>query len=232
MAEFRKLWWVLIAVLALTFSILGYFGAEVYRSAPPIPDRVVTTDGNLLMTEDSILDGQTAWQSVGGLQLGSIWGHGAYQAPDWTADWLHRELLNWLDLAAVDTWGQLYESLTGEQQHALRYRLAEAYRTNTYNRDTGTLVLSDRRAEAIRVTAAYYDRLFGNDPAMQPTRENYAMKENTLPNPERRARMAEFFFWTAWAAATERPGQEVTYTNNWPHEPLINNKPTAENIVW
>jgi nitric oxide reductase subunit B len=193
---------------------------------------VVTTDGDLLMTEDSILDGQTAWQSVGGMQLGSIWGHGAYQAPDWTADWLHRELLNWLDLAAVDTWGQPYESLTGEQQHALRYRLAEAYRTNTYNRDTGTLVLSDRRAEAIRVTAAYYDRLFGNDPAMQPTRENYAMKENTLPDPDRRARMAEFFFWTAWAASTERPGQEVTYTNNWPHEPLINNKPTAENIVW
>ncbi|OZB14904.1 MAG: nitric oxide reductase large subunit [Marinobacter sp. 34-60-7] len=232
MAEYRKLWWVLIAVLALTFSILGYFGAEVYRSAPPIPDQVVTTDGNLLMTEESILDGQTAWQSVGGMQLGSIWGHGAYQAPDWTADWLHRELLNWLDLAALDTWGQPYESLDGEQQNALHYRLTEAYRTNTYDEATGTLVLSERRAEAIRMTAAYYHQLFGNDPAMQPTRENYAMKENTLPNPERRARMTEFFFWTAWAAATERPEQDVTYTNNWPHEPLINNRPTAENIVW
>ena len=58
------------------------------------------------------------------------------------------------------------------------------------------------------------------------------MKENTLPSAERRRQMTQFFFWTAWAAATERPGQKVTYTNNWPHEPLIGNQPSAENIVW
>ena len=58
------------------------------------------------------------------------------------------------------------------------------------------------------------------------------MKENTLPSAERRERMTEFFFWTAWAAATERPDSEVTYTNNWPHEPLIDNRPSGENVVW
>lgn len=99
MREYRKLWWLLIAILIVTFSALGYFGREVYRHAPPIPGQVVADDGRILMTHDSILDGQTAWQSVGGMQLGSIWGHGAYQAPDWTADWLHRELTNWLEIA-------------------------------------------------------------------------------------------------------------------------------------
>ena len=92
MAKYRRLWFLLIGILAVTFTLLGYFGAEVYREAPPIPERVVSADGDTLMTGESILDGQTAWQSVGGMQLGSIWGHGAYQAPDWTADWLHREL--------------------------------------------------------------------------------------------------------------------------------------------
>lgn len=82
MAEYRKLWWLLIAVLIVTFSVLGYFGREVYRKAPPIPVEVMTEAGATLMTGESILDGQTAWQSVGGMQLGSIWGHGAYQAPD------------------------------------------------------------------------------------------------------------------------------------------------------
>ena len=86
MAGYRKLWWLLITILAITFSVLGYFGAEVYRSAPPIPAKVVSQQGQLLMTNETILNGQTAWQSVGGMQLGSIWGHGAYQAPDWTAD--------------------------------------------------------------------------------------------------------------------------------------------------
>ena len=92
MGPYKKLWFTLIGVLIVTFSLLGYYGAEVYRQAPPIPTQVVTADGKALFGKEDILDGQTAWQSVGGMQLGSIWGHGAYQAPDWTADWLHREL--------------------------------------------------------------------------------------------------------------------------------------------
>lgn len=232
MGQYRKLWWLLIAILGFTFCILGYFGTEVYRQAPPIPDRFVSQDGATIMTHDSILDGQTAWQSVGGMQLGSIWGHGAYQAPDWTADWLHRELVAWLDLAAREEYGLPYEELGGRDQAALRHDLKRAYRTNTYNKSTDNVTLSDRRIAAIRQTAAYYSDLFSDTPTLRSTRESYAMKENTLPDPARRARLTEFFFWTAWAAGTERPGSVATYTNNWPHEPLIDNRPTAENIVW
>ncbi|MCK7546573.1 nitric-oxide reductase large subunit [Marinobacter koreensis] len=232
MANYRRLWLILIATLAVTFALLGYFGTEVYRAAPPIPDQVVNENGQTLMTEDSILDGQTAWQSVGGMQLGSIWGHGAYQAPDWTADWLHRELLAWLNIAALETYGTPYSNLSGPEQNDLQYRLKTAYRTNTYDPETGTLTLSDRRIRAIRETADYYSRLFSDAPELRTTREHYAMKEDTLPNAERRERLTEFFFWTAWAASTDRPGSDATYTNNWPHEPLIDNQPTAENIVW
>lgn len=232
MGEYRKLWWLLIAILTVTFCILGYFGHEVYRQAPPIPARVVTDSGKILMTDESILDGQTAWQSVGGMQLGSIWGHGAYQAPDWTADWLHRELTAWLNLAAVDEYGKAYGELNGAAQNVLQHALKEEYRRNRYDAASGTLVVSARRAKAIQQTANYYSRLFSDAPELHGTRENYAMKENTLPDPERRARLSEFFFWTAWAAATERTEGAATYTNNWPHEPLIGNQPTAENIVW
>ena len=199
MAKYRRLWFLLIGILAVTFTLLGYFGAEVYREAPPIPDRVVSADGDTLMTEESILDGQTAWQSVGGMQLGSIWGHGAYQAPDWTADWLHRELETWLEIAALEEYGQEWHSLSGQQQNALQYDLKTEYRTNTYDAATSTLQLSERRSEAIARTADYYSRLFSDAPELQSTRENYAMKENTLPSAERRERMTEFFFWTAWS---------------------------------
>ena len=232
MAKYRRLWFLLIAIVGVTFTLLGYFGAEVYRAAPPIPDQVVSANGDLLMTEKSILDGQTAWQSVGGMQLGSIWGHGAYQAPDWTADWLHRELETWLEIAAQEEYGQDWHSLSGQEQNALQYDLKTEYRTNTYDAATSTLHLSERRTAAIAKTADYYSRLFSDAPELQSTRSNYAMKENTLPSAERRERMTEFFFWTAWAAATERPDSNVTYTNNWPHEPLIDNKPSAENVVW
>ncbi|WP_375056091.1 nitric-oxide reductase large subunit [Zobellella sp. DQSA1] len=232
MANYRRLWTILLVVLGITFAILGYFGREVYRVAPPIPAQVVTESGTLLTTKEGILDGQTAWQSVGGMQLGSIWGHGAYQAPDWTADWLHRELEAWLELAAVEDFGTAYHNLEDEQQALLQHRLKREYRFNSYDAEADVLVVSERRAAAMADTGAYYDKLFSDDPALRGTRQSFAMKENTLPSAERRADMNNFFFWTAWAAATERPGGEATYTNNWPHEPLIDNKPTAENIVW
>lgn len=232
MAGYRKLWWTLIGVLAITFSVLGYFGTEVYREAPPIPDKFMSTDGNVIATEESVLEGQTAWQSVGGMQLGSIWGHGAYQAPDWTADWLHRELLAWLDIRAQEVFGKSYDELNGVQQNQLEYELKEEYRTNTYDKSSNTVILSERRIQAIEQTGEYYSKLFSDDPELRPTRVSYAMKENTLPSAERRAQMNDFFFWTAWAAASERPDAEITYTNNWPHETLIDNVPSAENIIW
>jgi len=232
MAGYRKLWWTLIAVLAITFGLLGYFGTEVYREAPPIPDKFMSTNGKVIATEESVLDGQTAWQSVGGMQLGSIWGHGAYQAPDWTADWLHRELLAWLDIRANEVFGKPYEQLAGSQQNQLEYELKEEYRTNTYDKASDTVILSERRIQAIEQTGEYYSKLFSDDPELRPTRVNYAMKENTLPSEARRAVMNDFFFWTAWAASTERFDSDITYTNNWPHETLIDNVPSAENIIW
>jgi nitric oxide reductase subunit B len=50
--------------------------------------------------------------------------------------------------------------------------------------------------------------------------------------PDAAGALTEFFFWTSWAATTERPGRAVTYTNNWPHEPLVGNRPTGANVVW
>ena len=231
MGPYKKHWFTLIGLCIVMFALLGYLGVDIYRAAPPIPDHVVTAQGEKLFTEGDILDGQTAWQSVGGMQLGSIWGHGAYQAPDWTADWLHRELTAWLELGAQERHKQAYADLGVGEQAALRAELEAEYRHNRVD-DTDTLTVSARRAQAMAQTATYYEQLFSDEPALRGSRESFAMKENTLPSAERRAQMTKFFFWTAWAAATERPNSTVTYTNNWPHEPLISNVPSSENVVW
>jgi nitric oxide reductase large subunit len=83
--------------MVIFFAVLGGVGIKVLRSAPPIPSQVVTTDGRVLFDGSTIQEGQGAWQSIGGQEVGTIWGHGSYIAPDWTADWLHRECTFILD---------------------------------------------------------------------------------------------------------------------------------------
>ena len=228
----RARWWLLAATLFVAFFVLGFFGREVYRQAPPIPERVTTSDGRVLLTRDDILTGQQVWQSTGGQQLGSIWGHGAYQAPDWTADWLHREATALLDTWAHRDHGRAYAALPPEQQAGLRGRLTSELRTADVDRSTGVAVVSVDRAAAIEQTADHYDGLFGGAPALRELRDHYAMQESVVPDAARRKQLAAFFFWTSWASVTNRPGTAISYTNNWPHEPLVGNVPSAANVMW
>ena len=184
MGQYKKFWYLLVAVLIGAFSILGYYGFEVYREAPPIPQQYVSESGEKVITHDDILHGQTAWQTTGGMQVGSVWGHGAYQAPDWTADWLHRELTNWLDITANQEFGKNFADLNDEQQTLLKARLTKEYRGSKV--ENGTVVLSNTRLAAMEKTAQYYISLYGDDPATKVTREHFAMKDNTLPDLQAR----------------------------------------------
>src|SRR5262245_45755439 len=107
----RRLWTGLALLLAVSFGVLLWVGGEIHRVMPPIPEAVVTTQGDKIFTRTDIERGRQVWQSIGGQQLGSIWGHGSYVAPDWTADWLHREATAWLDLLAQRDGAQSYENL-------------------------------------------------------------------------------------------------------------------------
>lgn len=232
MGQYKKLWYTLICVLTLTFGLLGYLGVEVYRQAPPFPEKYVSASGQTIMTKDDILKGQSAWQSTGGMELGSVLGHGAYQAPDWTADFLHRELVAWLNLTAQQEHGKAFDDLSVEQKAALQARLKQEYREQSAVDASGNVKLSDTRVKAIEQTSQYYVDLYGDKAELNKTRESFAMKTNTLPDEQARKHLANFFFWTAWSASANRPDSVATYTNNWPHEPLIDNVPTTENVMW
>lgn len=228
----KRLWTTLVLVVGGAFLLLGFFGREIYRQAPPLPDRVVTESGRTLMTREEILDGQQVWQSIGGQQVGSIWGHGAYQAPDWSADWLHREALALLDVWARAEQGVSFEALDPESRGALESRLRRELRANRYDEASGVVVVSDARAEAMAATGAHYEQLFGGDPSLDGLREDYALHADAVTDEARLARLSSFFFWASWACVTERPGESFTYTNNWPHDPLVGNVPTTANVFW
>jgi len=133
---------------------------------------------------------------------------------------------------AIQHDGIPYEKLTEERKAFLKIVLQKDLRKNTYDPATGTLTVSDLRAEAIASNSTFYGGLFTNDPSVAALRDAYSIPENSLKDPERVPLLNSFFFWVSWACVTERPGQSITYTNNWPAEELVGNRPTGSLLLW
>lgn len=227
-----KLWFWFISITVICFGILVFFGREIYHEKPPVPEKVVTENGTVLFTAQQIKNGQNVWQSMGGQEVGTVWGHGAYLAPDWSADWLHNEALFLLDKWALGDSITSFYSLNEEKQASYLVRLQKMLRTNTYDKNSGVLVVSNDRAEAIKYLSRHYSGLFMNDPTLEKERTDYAIPANSIKDTARMNEMNAFFFWAAWACVTKRPGADITYTNNWPPDEIIGNKPAPGIMLW
>src|SRR5215470_10603221 len=118
MSSTSRLWRGLALVFVLSFAALGWLGREIYLAAPPIPKEVRLSGGDVIFSGQQIQQGQQAWLKAGGQQLGTVWGHGSYVAPDWSADWLHREASALQDVVAAETYGLSYREL-GDAQRAV-----------------------------------------------------------------------------------------------------------------
>ena len=231
---FSRLWTMFGVSLVVMFGILLLVGGRAFQLAPPMPDAVVATDGDtadVIFTSDDIREGRDVWRRLGGMELGSVWGHGSYLAPDWTADVLHREAM-----AMLDADGE-FDSLSEPARAARIAGFAAGLRVNTYASETGHIMVSPERAQAIAEITTHYQALFGGSgdgPEAEAMREAFAIPNAPLgPDPDEDIRtLVSWWWWTSWAAATLRPDDTVTYTNNWPHEPLVGNKPTSSIFIW
>jgi len=222
----KKLWLILIGVCVVSFGILGFIGSEIFRQAPPIPNEVVATDGKVLIGPGEVLNGQNVWQAMGGMQVGSIWGHGSYVAPDWTADYLHREALFILNKWSNTEFGGSFDALPDERKAALKARLQSLLRTNKYDPASGRITVDPLRVQAFEENLQHYTDVFTNG------KTEYAIQPGAQTDPVRLRQLTSFFFWTAWASTANRPGDTISYTSNFPSEPLVANVPTSSAIVW
>jgi nitric oxide reductase subunit B len=224
---------VLLFVVVACFSVLIFGGAQISAHKPPIPGRVVAPSGEVVLTAGDVQLGQRQYLSRGGQQTGSIWGHGAYLAPDWSADVLHRVGLATAGLkrglapaaAAAFTQKDL-QALPAGERGRVQAEVAEELRQNRYGAATDTLTLSPGQAAAWPALVAYYTALFhdGSDAMSIPP--------GFVADPADAKAMTAFFFWTAWAAGTNRPGEVYSYTANFPHDPLVGNVPLPSALVW
>jgi nitric oxide reductase subunit B len=223
----RKIWIVFTSVVVLSFIVLVWVGTEVYQTQPPIPEKVIIQEtGEVLFTKEDIQIGQNVWESIGGMEVGSIWGHGSYVAPDWTADWIHREAVFMLNAWSQRDFKTSYETLDVEKKAALKARLIKDIKTNTYNKSDGTITISENRLAATESNIKHFTTIFSEGKA------EYAIPKGALVDKDKLEKLNAFLFWTSWAASTNRPNKEYTYTSNWPHEPLIDNNITKNSLIW
>jgi nitric oxide reductase subunit B len=228
----RRLWTSLGVVFFISFAVLGWLGREIYLAAPPYPT-VKSATGETLFTSDELREGQRAWLAAGGQQLGSVWGHGSYVAPDWSADWLHREATTLREFRAEGLYQRAYGKLDARGRGAVDSAVKEEMRRNTYDAASNTVTVSPERAAAILEVQRHYAFLFGDAPGYNELREKYAMTANALPHAADRKALAGFFFWSSWSASTDRPGEQgLSYTSNWPHEPIVGNTLTSGAALW
>ncbi|MEQ8510767.1 MAG: hypothetical protein RIB43_17325 [Rhodospirillaceae bacterium] len=228
----KRLWILLAVSMIVMFSTLLLFGREIYQQAPPIPQSYQTNSGEVVYTRAHIQRGQNVWQSIGGMQQGSVWGHGSYLAPDWTADWLHREAEALLEIM-VDGASALTQLPNTPIEKVYAIALRSEMRENTYDSGSGIVTISEKRAQAIQEVAHHYQRLFqGTDEDYFDLRKDYAFPLHSTLSEEDAEDLAAFIFWSSWSAVTNRPGDDISYTSNWPHDPLVGNTPTPSVYMW
>lgn len=122
-------------VLIAGFSTLIFMGHETSNQAPPIPDKVVSRTGQVLFTGADILAGQAVFQKYGLMDVGSFFGHGAYNGPDFSADYLHREAVVALDKLAKTRFGKAYTELEQSNQGELTASLKKRVQRKSVRSD-------------------------------------------------------------------------------------------------
>jgi nitric oxide reductase subunit B len=201
-------------VLIIGFFIMGILTYYTYSDEPPIPEVVKGPNGTILFTRADVMAGQGVFLRNGLMEYGSIFGHGAYLGPDFTAEYLHRA-----GLTNIAYYG-------GSGSDTARTKTIQDFKTNLYDKSTGILVYTNGQAKAFEECRQYYASFFGE------LTSKFGLKPNAIRDAEEIRELTAFFSWSAWAASAARPGHSYSYTNNWPPEPLVDNHATADSIVW
>jgi len=221
-------WWrhAVILVLIGGFTVLIALAAKAYKDAPPIPEQVVDPSGRVLFTREDILGGQEVFLKYGLMENGTIWGHGAYLGPDFSAEYLRalgEDAAAWIARQRV---GRDLSALTEPEAATVRAEVQRLLKQNRYDPERRVLIFTEPEARSYERQIERWADYFSH-----PTR-NLGLPAAYIRDREELRRLTAFFAWTAWASVAPRPGRTYSYTNNFPYDPAVGNTPTSEAVLW
>lgn len=226
MISINKLKWAAILSFFIAMGGLLAGGAHMARRVPPYPGQVLGSSGQTLFTKADIYAGQAVFQRYGLMDHGSVWGHGSQRGPEFSASSLHLVVGSMRDAVARRLYGKPYAELDADQMDAAGMKTRRLLRENRYDAVRNTLALPAEQEAAMADLLRHWEDVFANGA------KRYGILPGAVPTPEERQQLGRFFFWTAWAASTDRPGGDSSYTNNWPADRDAGNVPNAEVYLW
>lgn len=221
-----KLKWAAVAAFVVAMVVLLGGGLSAKRQLAPYPGTVSDAEGNILFTLADILQGQDVYQRHGLMDHGSVWGHGSQRGPEFSALTLHLigEVLH--QQAAQREFGRPYEELQPTERELVALKTKWEVKENRYDPAADRLVLTPAQVEALAHVEQYWDKTLGEGNL------HYGFLPQTVRDKEDRRQIARFFFWTAWVASVQRPGEDYSYTNNWPPDRSVGNVATTSVYLW
>ncbi|MBN8712766.1 MAG: cbb3-type cytochrome c oxidase subunit I [Xanthomonadales bacterium] len=221
-------WWIRSILIVMVFGLVMLIAITVvgYRVAPPVPGQVLDAQGQTLFTGDDVRAGQGVFLKYGLMDNGSIWGHGAYLGPDYSAEALHFIGVDTADALAHDQYGQPVAALDAEHQAAIHAQTAVLLKTNRYDASADTLRLTAAEATAWKQQLTYWTDYFKHPDT------NGGLKPNLVSDAQELREFTAFVTWAAWASVANRPGYDYSYTNNFPYDPLVGNTPIPGAFLW
>ena len=221
-------WWRngVILVLIVGFSILIGLTVRSYRDAPPVPDQVLDVSGNVVFTGNDVRAGQQVFLKYGLMENGTVWGHGAYLGPDFSAAYLHAVGLSTAEGIALTQFGQSYDALDAAGKAAVEAQVPVLLKQNRYVPATGILTYTQPEADAFLSQQTTWADYFSGP------QQSAGLQVRLIRDPQEIRQLTAFFSWAAWGSVANRPGRDYSYTNNFPYDPLVGNKPHSSALLW
>lgn len=220
----RVLKWILLFTAIACFFLMGWATTRTYHDAPPLPDQFTSTAGASLFSATDVVEGKAGFQHADLIDYGGLYGMGSMFGPDYTA-----ETLVYLAKATRENIAQkqfnrgfnaLDQHIQAEVQHYMQAMLKSIDLTQK------NVVLPEEVAQAVdAVRQTLIKELLTDNPQAGYSRAR-ALNDVTA------RQTAEFLIYSAFTTIGHRPGQDVSWTQNWPFEPIAGNAPTTLTFTW
>jgi len=209
---YASFWFIGIFMVA----ILIYFTATLVKEVPPIAKTVTSQTGEVLYTYDDVAQGKGYFQQFDLMDYGTLLGMGAYMGPDFSTEFMHKRAEFLYDYYAKQKFGKSADNLSKTELAVVKEMTISDFKEKTTLKEQGT-TYTTASALAYKANVAYLVDFLVNGDTARAWRGGVIHEDEAV-------KIAAFIDWSQMVASSLRPDTDRTWSNNWPPEPMIDQK--------